>query len=399
MDALTQLVALPEETRNALGLTDTPREIQQQPETWLQTVGRMQSMRSSLLNACSPFGMPPRSGRLSQVILAGAGSSDYIGRCLAGLLEKQWGCTVRAIPSTNLVTNLDTYIAPQSQCLLISFSRSGDSSEGVALIQLAHKRYAEQVRHLVVTCNAAGAMAKMPGMASVVLDDAVNDRGLAMTSSFTNMVVAGQHLAYFNQPDEYETLVRGLSSMGSNLLPRAADLAASIAKRRFSRVCFLGSDALQGVAQESALKVLELNAGRIATLAESFLGVRHGPLSFLNQETLVCAFLSGDEPRVFYELDLLEEIRKKQLAAELIIATPHSSPRIRDLTENVLDLQAPPEFPSNMRSPVDVIVGQLLALFLSIENGIRPDTPSSGAISRVVSHVNIYPAAEAWSAS
>jgi hypothetical protein len=39
---------------------------------------------------------------------------------------------------------------------------------------------------------------------------------------------------------------------------------------------------------------------------------------------------------------------------------------------------------------VDVIVGQLLALFLSIRNGIHPDTPSTGAISRVVSHVKIY---------
>jgi hypothetical protein len=35
-------------------------------------------------------------------------------------------------------------------------------------------------------------------------------------------------------------------------------------------------------------------------------------------------------------------------------------------------------------------VGQLLALFLSIENGISTDTPSAGAISRVVSHVRIY---------
>ena len=393
LDPLTQLIALPEQARMSMGLTHTPREIRQQPKTWLSTFERLETLRSTIESGCGEFGLPPAPGRISQVILAGAGSSDYIGRALAGLFQQRWGCTVRSIPSTELLTSLDEYLLPGTTCLLLSFSRSGDSSEGVALLQLARQRYPDRVRHIVITCNAAGAMANFPGVVSVVLDDVVNDRGLAMTSSLTNMLIAGQYLAYFDQTSAYKALLEYQSSMAEGLLTRAADLAVQLAKKRFSRVCFLGSGALLAVAQESSLKVLELNAGKIATLAESFLGLRHGPMSFLNQQTLACAFLSRDEPRLLYELDVLEEIRARSLTDSLLIVTPRSSARVSNLTEHVIDLQAPPDFPDNMRPPVDVILGQVLALFLSIENGVKPDTPSTGAISRVVSHVKIYPPA------
>jgi len=182
--------------------------------------------------------------------------------------------------------------------------------------------------------------------------------------------------------------------MAARLLPEAAGTAALLAKKKFSRVCFLGAGALQAVAQECALKVLELNAGKVATIAESPLGLRHGPMSFLNKETLVVTYLSGDDYRLLYELDLLEEIRRKDLSGDILVVAPRITDRIRRLTSNVLVLDAPLDFPDTCRPALDVIAGQLLALFLAIENGITPDTPSEGAISRVVSHVKIYSPAE-----
>jgi tagatose-6-phosphate ketose/aldose isomerase len=367
-DSLAALLALPEEEKQRRGLSNTPREIQQQPETWRATMRHLKTDNSSIASFLEQCGVAPGSRHPCEVILAGAGTSDYIGRAVGNLLQRQWGVNVRSIPSTELITSL----------------------EGVALLELARKQYRDQIRHLLVTCNASGTMAKMPGVFPVILDDQVNDRGLAMTSSFSNMIVAGQVLAHAHCLSDYEPLLDGLVSIGASLLPRAADLAAQFAKHRLTRVCFLGSGALQAVAQESSLKVLELNAGKIATLAESFLGLRHGPMAFLNNETLVCAYLSGSEDVARYELDLLEEIRGKQLARSLLLVAPRSSQRIRNLTEHVLDLNAQSRFPDTCRPPVDIIVGQLLALFLSIENGIPTDSPSDGAISRVVSHVRIY---------
>lgn len=389
-DPLSALLVLPEQEKNARGLTHTPREIHQQPDTWIATFRLLQSMQFSLAGVLAECGIHEGSPNRPEVILAGAGTSDYIGRCLESLLQTHWGCNVRSIPSTDLLTGLAEFILPERRYVLISFSRSGDSSEGVAVLAMALERFPQQIRHIVITCNRTGAMAHMPGVFPVVLEDAVNDRGLAMTSSFTNMLIAGQYIAFLGAARSYEPLLEGLTAIGRSLLVTAADLTSDLAKRGYRRVCFLGSGALHGVARECALKVLELNAGRVATLSETFLGLRHGPMSFLDAETLVCAFLSGDSGRSRYEMDLLREIQNKRLAKNLLALSPSSPEEVRQLTPHVLELNAPADFPHECRPPVDVIVGQILALFLSIENGIHPDTPSTGAISRVVSHVKIY---------
>ncbi|HEX3435621.1 MAG TPA: SIS domain-containing protein [Pseudacidobacterium sp.] len=389
-DALSALLLLPEQQKNRRGLTDTPREIQQQPETWLGTYNRLKTAHGSILGFLEKCGPTSNASNPPDVILVGAGTSDYIGLALSRILRKEWRCNVAAVASTELLTNLDDHILPGRKYLMISFSRSGQSSEGIAVIEHALSSYPRQIHHMLITCNKSGTMAKFPDVFTISLDDAVNDRGLAMTSSFSNMVITGQYLAYVRSPQLYEPILNGLAEMGSWLLPRAANLAASLAKKNFSRVCFLGTGALQAVARESALKVLELNGGKIATLAESFLGLRHGPMSFLNKETLVTAFLSGDEDRLPYELDLLEEIRHKNLAEDILVVAPKMLDRILRLTHHVLPMHVPPAFPDACRPPVDIIPGQLLALFLAIENGITPDTPSDGAISRVVSHVKIY---------
>ena len=390
-DALSALLSLSQQVKQARGLIDTPREIHQQPDTWRATLRDLSSQNDSLLAFLESCGIRRGSTTQPSVILTGAGTSDYIGRSVKDILRKHWSCDVAAIPSTELLTNMDDIILDGKQYLMISFSRSGESSEGVAAIEQALSLYPLQIRHLVVTCNAESTMAKFPGVFTIKLDDAVNDRGLAMTSSFSNMVIAGQYLAYAAKADQYTPLLEDLARMGDPLLPKAADMAATLAKKKFTRVCFLGTGALQAVGQESSLKVLELNAGKVATLAESPLGLRHGPMSFLNQQTLVVAYLSGDWHRLQYELDLLEEVRTKALCGAILVTAPQGSDRIRELTEHLLPLHAPPDFPDLCRPPVDIIVGQLLALFFSIENGITPDTPSNGAISRVVSHVKVYP--------
>lgn len=387
---LTALLSLPDSEKESRGLLYTPREIYQQPETWLATLDRLTAIRPSLLEFLKGFAGDDESNSEPEIILTGAGTSDYIGRAICRILSKRLPFVVSAIPSTELLTNLDDFIHPEKKYLLVSFSRSAESSEGVAVIEQTLELYPRQIRHLLVTCNESGSMVKFPGIFPLILDARVNDRGLAMTSSFSNMVIAGQYLAFASAPESFESLVRALAEIGSKKIAEAAEITARLATKGFSRVCFLGTGALQAIAQESALKVLELNSGKIATFAESPLGLRHGPMSFVNDETLAVAYLSGDEQRQQYELDLLEEMQAKRLGAETLIVAPQGSSRIDRISKTVLSLDAPKDFPDFCRPAVDIIAGQLLGLFFSIENGITPDSPSTGAISRVVSHVKVY---------
>jgi tagatose-6-phosphate ketose/aldose isomerase len=395
MEGLLALLSASEQEKGARGIRFTPHEIEHQPDSWQKTYQICSELRASLVQFLHAAGFG--SGQVSPptVFLVGAGTSDYIGRTLAPSLQRSWGCDVRAVPSTDLLTGFDDYVFARRSYLWISFSRSGDSSEGLAVLESAIQRY-PHVRHLLVTCNQGSRMAvvcrKTPDRAFVLaLDDTVNDRGLAMTSSFTNMVIAGHCLSNIFSPADYASKFPVLQEAGRGFLVRAQDCALQVVQEGFKKACFVGSGILAAVAQESALKVLELTAGGIHTMSESTLGLRHGPMSALDENTLFVSFLSQDERRRKYELDLLQEIRRKKLGKIRVVVTPDASDHLADLADHVLALHAP-SLKDEYRAPVDVILAQLLGLFCSLRLGLQPDSPSpNGAISRVVSHLNIYP--------
>lgn len=393
-EGLLALVGASEKEKATRGIRYTPHEILRQPSTWPQTYKTCAERRPELSEFLRAAGIGADQVYRPTVLLVGAGTSDYVGRTLAPLLHRLWGCEVWAVPSTDLLTNVEDLVFADRPYLWVSFSRSGDSSEGLAVLESAIENY-PKVRHLVITCNKLGRMAAVckgqPDRAFLLaLDDSANDRGLAMTSSFTNMVVAGHCLAHAFSPDDYEDTFSMLLPAGECFLERAQEVAATIAQQEFSKACFVGSGVLRGVGMESALKLLELTAGKINTLSESTLGLRHGPMSALDENTVFVSFLSRDLRRRRYELDLIEEVRSKRLVKLQLVVTPDSTNQLGRLADHVLSLDAP-DLRDEYRAPVDVILAQLLGLFCSLRLGLQPDCPSpNGAISRVVSHVNIY---------
>jgi tagatose-6-phosphate ketose/aldose isomerase len=393
-EGLRALIGASESEKDARGIRYTPHEIQRQPSTWQQTYKICAEERLGLSQFLRAAGIGTDQSSRPTVYLVGAGTSDYIGRALTALLHRLWGCEVSAVPSTDLLTNLDDLVFADRPYLWVSFSRSGDSSEGLAVLESAIEKY-PKVRHLVVTCNKQGRMAAVcranpDSTFLLALDDSANDRGLAMTSSYTNMVVAGHCLAHAFSPADYEDTFSMLLRAGERFLERAQDLAAAIAQEEFSKACFVGSGVLRAVAMESALKLLELTAGKINTHSESTLGLRHGPMSALDDNTVFVSFLSRDQRRRRYELDLIEEVRKKRLVKLQVAIAPDSTNQLGQVADHVLPLDAP-DLRDEYRAPLDVMLAQLLGLFCSLRLGLQPDCPSpNGAISRVVSHVNIY---------
>jgi tagatose-6-phosphate ketose/aldose isomerase len=395
MDPLATILMLSDSEREAKGLVHTPQEIIQQPDTWGRTYENLSQLAPHLETFLKGAGVFNDVQSRPSVFLIGAGTSDYIGKTVAPLLRRRWQCEVRAVPSTDLLTCVDDHVVRGKSYLWISFSRSGDSSEGVAVLDAALKQRPE-IHHLIVSCNRAGRMARMVSergnICQVILDDEVNDRGLAMTSSFSNMVVAGHCLAHIQDLTAYGATLRALIEAARRFLPAAAEFADRAVADGFRKICFLGTGALHGVAVESALKVLELTAGRIVSFSETFLGVRHGPLSAIDQETLVVGFVAGETGRRSYELDLLQELREKKLAKSIVVIAPKISLNDEKIMRKIgavppLELAVADCY----RPPVDVFIGQLLGLFASIKLGLKPDTPSpGGAISRVVSRVRIY---------
>lgn len=392
---LRQLLDLPEQEKNARGLEHTPREIWQQPATWRKTYDLCQNHSAELSDALRRAGIGRGTTSSPTVYLVGAGTSDYVGRALAPLLRWRWSCDAWPVPSTTLLTEFEEYHRPGREYLWVSFSRSGDSPEGVALLERALERHRE-IRHLVITCNQQGTMAQLCARHAdrttvLVLDDTVNDRGLAMTSSFSNMLLAGQCVANLEDLAQFGQLVGHMAEIGTRFLPQAAEAAAAITLLGCTRACFVGSGVLRAVADESALKVVELSAGKVTTLAQTPLGLRHGPMSSVDGQAVLVTFLSSEPRRYGYELDLLREVDRKRLGRVRVAISAQPRPELPALADYCLPLECIADFPDHYRPVLDVMLGQLLGLFASMRCGLKPDQPSpNGTITRVVSPIKLY---------
>lgn len=357
-------------THNARG-AQTIGEIRQQPELWPTTLERVSAsnVRHLLTNRTT--------------IICGAGTSAYAASAVASSWTDAF-----AIPTTDLVlySKRDlSRLAPGfvENGLLISLARSGDSPESVGAVLRIQKLFPEAI-HLAITCNADGQLAHLPGVIPIVLHPLTNDRSLAMTSSFSNLILAGLAIA---NGDLLNQRLPPIAATVSDCLPAMEIIAKRVATRSTSRMMVLTSAALAPLAKEACLKVLEMTGGTIAILPETFLGVRHGPMSFLRPDSLVLCVLSSDADIRRYEEDLLMELRQKNLGHVIVIGPPSCASELaHEFVPSVAE-----ELPDFLRTPFEIVFPQLLAYYLSLASGSDPDNPSpDGVITRVVQRFQMY---------
>jgi len=349
----------------------TAAEIRQQPELWPTTIERV---ASAGLDAFV---------RDRKVIVCGAGTSAYA----ASVVARGWSGAL-AIPTTDLLLCTKPELARlaagfDTNGLVLSLARSGDSPESTGVIHRLQQLFPE-VKHLAITCNKSGQLATLPGVRTIVLDPRTNDLGLAMTSSFSNLALAG--LAVKNAPALREGLP-GIVARVNRCLPNLEATAMRLASATISRVLVLTPPTMVPLAQEVSLKVLEMTGGRVVCMPETFLGVRHGPMSFLRSDSLVLCVLSSDHDKRPYELDLIHELQEKDLG-KLVIVGPDGTPA--DLGNVVVPAMAS-EIADDLRTPFEIVFFQWLAYYLSLAFGLDPDNPSpSGIITRVVQRFRIH---------
>ncbi|MBN2551630.1 MAG: hypothetical protein JXB06_02620 [Spirochaetales bacterium] len=389
--ALTRLLGLSPEEKQRRGILHTPQEIHDQVELWEDTRRRFEERRPELGEFLEAFN--GKSDRA--VVCTGAGTSEFVGCCLEALLRRKWRVPVNVVSTTRIVTTPQDFFIEGYATLLVSFARSGNSPESLGAVKIADM-FCRDVQHLAVTCSAQGALfrevsARKDG-AALLLGERTNDRGLAMTASFSNMVVAGQMLSHLFFFGEYEKKFDNLLRAGKAMLEGAADVAEEIAGQGFRRAVFLGDGVNLGTAVESHLKLQELTAGRVMCTWDTFAGLRHGPEAVIDADTLVVAYLAADGYARQYELDLIREIRSKGIGKALL-AVAHALPdELKGLPDYAIEYGRHADaLPDELSPPVYIIVGQLLGMFASLRLGLQPDNPSeSGIIHRVVEGVRVY---------
>ena len=374
------------------GGAHTSREILQQPATWCAVHELVASQRARLDAFLEPLLALPHL----RIVLTGAGSSAFIGQCLAPVLLRHLadtpGVRVEAVATTDIVSSPEQCLQTGVPTLLVSFARSGNSPESLAAVELADAMVGV-CHHLIVTCAAEGALNRRLGAGSgharalvLLLPDATHDRAFAMTSSFTGMLLSAAWA--FGLPMlPPQALTQAVQALLAEQVPRLHALAAL----PLQRIVYLGSNALLGLAREAALKMLELTDGQWVAVADSTLGFRHGPKTIINASSLVVVIVSNDPHTRQYDLDLLRELRREGRAARVLALSCQPIEGDPSVDDDI-DLHLPANAPDLALAPVALVFAQALALFASLRHGLTPDNPSaSGTVTRVVSGVTIHP--------
>ena len=388
---IAELLDATEDERTKGGYGQTIEEIVQQPVTWLDTAARAVDQRSALQTL---LGRDRYETGIRSLMLTGSGSSLYAGECVAPALQSELDLPVRAIAGGDLLTHPRAAVLPGRPSLLVSIARSGNSPESAAAVENLLQAETD-CRHLFVTCNEQGRLAvgyrDDPRTQALILHERTNDRSLVMTSSFTNMVLAARSLGFLDRPSLYQETVHRLRGIAGHLMIRHAQPLAAAARDDYGFALYLASGCRFGAAREASLKMMEMSAGRTRTMVETYLGLRHGPMAAIHDDTLIVCFLSGDALARAYEIDLIHELNRKSLGRRKVIVGEEIPDELLRDGDVAVECPGMKQAGDDNVAVIDVLAGQLLALYHCLAIGLRPDSPSpEGVISRVVGDFQIH---------
>ena len=381
-----------EEQMQASASTFTIHEIYQQPATWRKTCAQLAACKDEL----QKFLDQVVKAEDFDIVLTGAGTSEFVGNSLYHALNKKYNFKVKSYASTDIVPNPEDTLSRTKPTLLVNFGRSGNSPESVGSVQAAEV-VCENLYHLFVTCNCEGALSKLAdekdNCFALNLTPETHDKSFAMTSSYSNMYLATYLALNLDRLEEITAAVEKICVAGEHFLDNQYEAVAKIvAEFDFDRIVYLGNIALKGVAQESALKMLELTAGKVATMYDSQLGFRHGPKSIINDSTLTVAYLSDDAYRRQYELDLIKEMAGQRKGNKICVVYNKACEGIEELADYTIQINVGCDMENVMLGLDFIMFAQTLAVMKSLSMGITPDNPCpTGEVNRVVKGVILYP--------
>ncbi|WP_200974259.1 SIS domain-containing protein [Echinicola sp. 20G] len=384
----TTYLTLDAEKAEEMGAFHTAKEISGQPELWVNVFDQISHMQEEI----KAFLQPIFAKGNARIILTGAGSSAFIGESAQGVVQQKTGVLTQALATTDLVTHPELFFIKEVPTVLVSFARSGNSPESVEAVRLADK-HCSDIYHLIITCNAEGKLAAYAddcggNCFSIVLPEASNDNSLAMTGSFTSMLLTILLVAGINEIDTLQAAFNAALETANDILRNKLSEFEAVAKRDFKRVIFLGSGPMLGISRECHLKLQELTDGQVVCKHDSFLGFRHGPRAVANEDSIVVYLFSKDTHVAQYEKDLAYSIGQDKRDIKTISFAANATEGFN----SIMVIKAAGGQGQDVFNVLPAtMVGQLLGFYKCLELGLKPDNPSvSGAISRVVQGVIIY---------
>lgn len=341
--------------KRSVGEYETYREIKNQGRALIQILNRLSEIVSPI----------EAVKETDQVLLTGCGSSYFLSQLIAFACSRRFRKNWRAVPASELILYPDAYRQAGSRLRLISFSRSGATSETV----LATRRMARDPSTVIVavTCQPDSEL-QMLAQEAIPFPE-LAEKSVVMTQAFTGIL--GVFLAWCGLSAE----VRQAAGIIDRSLEENEAAAAALSRENFGNLIFLGAGPFFPVARESMLKVKEMTA--LCCEAWQSFEFRHGFKALVSQGTLVWLFVQQrDLP--FLD-DLVEELLVQ--GATLCLAGSNIPQPLKGRCHFSFELPTA-ALSAEVQAMSALHLAQLYAFYKALSLNRNPDAPPD--VSRVV---------------
>jgi tagatose-6-phosphate ketose/aldose isomerase len=361
----------------------TINEISSQKEVWKSVYNKIKLRKNEIQTFVDRF------DRDTRIVFTGAGSSGFIGDSLAPIIRKEFNFTdVESVHTTDIVGTPEQYLRKDKRTVLVSFGRSGNSPESMAAIYIANSQV-DDIYHIIISCNPNGGLSKRidDRTLNLVFEELSND-SFAMTSSVTGMMLAAYSI--FAIKEDLTNEVECISFYAKDIIENKYKVIADAFDTSINRLVVLGAGNLFGAARESALKSIELTAGKVMTWYDSPMGFRHGPKAMLNENTLILLYVSNNDYTRKYDIDMLKELSRSP-RHKLIAISDKYYEDVEECCDLYLYNSKDRELGEAFTPYTAILAAQILALFASVKLECTPDNPfPNGQVNRVVQGVIIH---------
>ncbi len=334
----------------ALG-SDTTGDIEGQVSAWRAVNEMLASKADDIRQAWADLD-------IDEVHITGCGSVNYLSQTAAPLLQDATGVPCSAAPGSAYLGDAGWPITRPKRALLIVASRSGETSEMLKAAASFRERGGENI-----WCITTRSQSSLAGLADLVIaEDEGYEPSVVQTRSFSSLLAMVQGLSIILSGGTLPTS-ESLALAGRAVLAEADSILNELGPiERFERIIVLGSRVGFGLAQEGQLLMNEM--ALTDSSSHNLLDFRHGPISMVDELTLVVALL--DPSVTDAETAVLDDV--SALGATMLVITMGPTPT----ADHVVAL-VDPDNTGQLALLMPTL--QKLALRRALRRGVDPDVP------------------------
>jgi glutamine---fructose-6-phosphate transaminase (isomerizing) len=304
--------------------------------------------------------------KADDIIIMGCGSGFNISHAVAPVFQKLSGKTCRVVHASDMAINQEMFLNRNRSNLVIVYSRSGDTTEGVLALK---KAVAAGAATLTINCFADS---KMPQIAdtALILEEAV-EKSVTTTRSLTAMVLSGHYLAAVSQGlHAVRESLKRLPALARAKMDLFHEMGRKISQdQQIAKYAFLGSGSYYGLAREAQLKVKEM----VLLPSDSYVSLdyQHGPMSNVDRQMLVTILVSdAGKP---YDLELARNM--KSLGGKVFVISDVDRAGFADCADYLIELNT--GLSDGVRDILYMPALQFMAYYKSLAVGCDPDNPKN----------------------